>query len=449
MHDTLTQRRKVMQTLGVTCFLGAVMCIPVSQPEWSGWTTPLLVVVPGLLTIAVMRFSIISAACLVQITVFFGVTSLILGSHWEPRLVSSVLAWSLAITAGTLLGGPSSPRLTSPASRSWLELRWAHYALCGGLIGVDAFLVLSDKSGYVAQLMNGSSTPTGIFGTLSSAAPVVTLTLLLSCIGSDRRSRGAIGLAGAQVLVLALSGFRGAAGVFIVTALVGAALTLPRGSKWRSRSRLVIVLPILLILTISTFVLGANVRNAAANNLWVSSSGTQLFTLDNALANTSTRLQLASSLHTAIEHRNDMAAKDAVSWTTQFQAVVPRFLWPEKPVVDYGQRVSVAMYGLAYGRSSSTVTTVGDCLLNFGLVGLVLIGLLVGYGFRWTEARVHAGTGGLSLVAGAIVVYSAIGQEEPIVLILIGILRNGLLVGGFWAVATLVASREIPRVRTR
>lgn len=443
VHEASPHRRKALLTLAFACVLGAVMWIPVALPEWSGWTTPLLVVVPGLLAIAVMRFSIVSAAYLMESALFFGVTSLILGSDWQPRLVSAVLAWSLAIAAGTLLGGPSSSRLTSPASRSWLEPRWPHYLLSGGLIGVGAYLALSGSSGYSAQIMNGVSTPTGILGMLSVVSPIVTLTLLLSCIGSERRSRGAIVLAGAQMLVLALTGFRGAAGVFIVSILVGAALTLPCESAWRRKSRLLIVLPALLVMLITTFVLGANIRNSAATRLGVSSSGTQLFTLDNALINTSTRLQLGTYLDTAIKYRNDAGLKEAVSWGTQLQAAVPRFLWRDKPNVDYGNQISVAMYGSASARSSTPITTIGDCLLNYGPVGLVLIGLLVGYAFRRVAARVRSSTGGMSVLVCALVSYSAMNQEGAILLTLIGILRNGLVAGGLWAAVTLVSNFEM------
>jgi len=433
---------KSMLPLACACLLAAIMCIMVSLPEWSGWTTPLLVIVPGLLTAVVIRSSIILAAYLAQVTLYFGITTLILGTQWEPRLISAVLAWSLALAVGTLAGSLSARR-TPPRTSSRPEPRWPHYALCGALIGVSTFLALSSRSGYVAQLTNGVSTPTGVLGTLSAVAPIVTLALLLNSIGSGRRSRVAIVLAVAQALVLALSGFRGAGGVFVVSILVGAALTLPFESAWRRKSRLLVVLPSLLVLIVSTFILGANVKNSVAGELGVSSSGTQLFTLDNALRNTSTRLQLSSSLDTAIKYQDSAAAKEAVSWKDQLGAAAPRLLWPGKPVVDYGQRVSVAMYGLTYGQSSSTVTTIGDSLLNYGLVGLALTGLLIGYALSRVEDRVRRAVTGLSLLLAAVVIYSTIGQEQPVILILVGIVRNGLVAGALWAAATLVINLQV------
>ncbi len=436
-NDVSNRPKPTLSLVGV-CVLSAIMCATVTLPEGAGWTTPLLVIVPGILTAVVIRSSIISAAYLAQVTLYFGITTLILGTQWEPRLISAVLAWSLALAVGTLAGGLSARR-TLRRSSSRPGPRLPHYALCSVLIGVNAFLVLSSRSGYAAQLTNGVSTPTGILGTLSSVAPIITLTLLFNSIGSDRRSRVAIILATVQAFVLALSGFRGAGGVFIVSILVGAALTLPLGSAWMRKSRLLVVLPSLLLLVVSTLLLGAGIKNSAASELGVSSSGTELFTLNNALRNTSIRLQLGSSLDTAIKYRDSSVAKEAVSWKDQLGAAAPRLLWPGKPRVDYGQRVSVAMYGLTYGQSSSTVTTIGDSILNYGLGGMVLAGLLAGYAVSRFEGWVQRGVTGLSLLLAAVVVYSTVGQEQPILLILVGIVRDGLVAGALWVAATVVA----------
>lgn len=445
VQEALPHRRPAMNLFSLACALAAPLIVAVLIPDWSGWTTPLLLIVPGLLTLVVARSSLISAGHLFQITLYFGAASLILGSHWEPRLVSAVLAWSLAVAVGTLLGRPTVRR-KSPASR--LGPRWPHYALCGGLIGLSAFLTLSAKTGYAAQIASGLSTPTGILGTLAVASPIITLTLLLSSIGSGGRSRLAIGLAVMQLIVLGLSGFRGAGAVLILSIILGAGLTLPHLSNWRGKSRLFVLLPVLLIITIFTIVLGASIKNTAAAELGVSSSGTRLFTVDNASTTIASRLQLGSSLDTAIKYRDVAKAKDAVSWEDQLRAAVPRLLWPDKPVVDYGQRVSVAMYGLTYGQSSSTVTTIGDSLLNFGLGGVAFAGLLAGLALSKIEARVRWATKRLSVLLVAVLVYSVVGSpEQPLVLIIIGVLRNILVCGALWAAAALIADRRKTRKR--
>lgn len=446
-------RRRQRSLLGLfwLCGLLMLMLAAIASPDWGGWSTALLVIGPALLAVAVFRTSIITSAYLVQVGIYFGVTSWIVGSAWPPRLVSTVIAWSVAIAAGSLAGSLLRPSNRTIAPRVWRKPRWPHYALSAGLIAVSGYLALSGFSGYSAQILSGRSTPTGILGTLSVAAPVVTLTLVLTSIGSGNRSHGVILLALAQMLVLALSGFRGAAGTFIVALLVGAALTLPRDSRWLRKTRLTLVIPILIILAITTFVIGANVKNTAATNARVSSTGTRLFTAGNAVKNTSTRLELSSSLEAGLEHRGDNLSADGISWEDQLQAAVPRLLWPGKPNVDYGQRVTISIYGGVSIRSSSTITTIGDSLLNFGPLGLVLAGILVGVVFRQVEIRLLRGTGWLSLLVGAVIIYSSVGQEEPIIILIIGMIKAGAIAAILWAAAsalpTLSSHADPPALR--
>jgi hypothetical protein len=421
-------------------------------PEWRAWTTVLLVAVPLLLAVTLARISVLSTAYLLEMSFYFGITSLTLGSSWDPRLVSLVLAWALALGVGTLAATSHVP-YCERVTRSWQVLGWPHFSLAVGLIALSAYLSLNERAGYAAQVTLGRSTPTGILGSLFSVAPIITLIVLFNSIGSGRRVRSAVGLAFVQIVVLALSGFRGAAGVFIVSIVVGGALTLPHDSPWRSRSRLSVMAPTLVLLTVVTFIVGAEVKNAAANRAGVSSAGTQLFSRNNAIKNTATRLELASYLETGIEHRGEENAVKAVSWETQLRAGIPRFLWPGKPDVDYGEKVSASIYGLDYGRSSSTVTTIGDCFLNFGRLGILVAGLLLGYAFRRIHVTVLRGRGAPSLLLGVVATYSFAGQESPLVLSLVETVRVWLIAGALWAATTLIArlgsSRHPSGTRTR
>lgn len=436
-------RRRAPITLVAACFVGAAMCLPLALPQWHGWTTVLLAAVPMVLAVSLARISVLSTAYLLQVSFYFGVTSIILGSSWSPRLVSIVLTWTLAIGLGTLAGAVHTAD-SNRGRRSWQVLRWPHFALTASLIGVNAYLSLAGSEGYAAQVTVGRSTPTGILGLLAVAAPIVTLIALLNSVGTGRNVRLSATLAFVQAFVLALSGFRGAAAIFIVAIAVGGALTLPADSVWRSKSRLLAVAPVFALLMVITFIIGANVKNVAATNAGVSSSGTQLFTLDNAIKNTATRLQLSSSLETGLEFRGDKTAENAVSWETQLRAGVPRFLWPGKPDVDYGQRVSVALYGLQYGQSSSTVTTVGDCLLNFGALGTAAAGIILGYAFRRVQVAVQRRGGAPFLLLGLVFAYFTVGQESPVILTVIGMVRVWLVAGALWVAATFFARLGAP-----
>lgn len=439
LADTLVEPRARSALVPVwACLLGVAMFVPLALPDWSGWTTPLLLLVPAVLAVALARTSVLSSAYLFQVCLYFGATSLLLGSHWSAQLVSLVLAWTLAIGAGTLAGAISSPDSVR-AIRSWQVLRWPHFVLAIGLVVINAYLALTGRSGYSAQVTLGRSTPTGVLGSLAVAAPVVTLFVFLICICSGRHVRLASAIALAQMFVLAQSGFRGAADIYIVALVIGMALMLPSESPWRRKSRLIVVMPILAALTLLTFIIGADVKNTAATQAHVSSAGTQVFVFNTAVTKTATRLELASNLETALLYRGDQNAQNAVSWKAQLAAGVPRFAWPGKPDADYGQRVSVAMYGLQFGQSSSTVTAIGDCLLNFGPLGVVIVGLILGFGFRRVQVAVHRRGGAATLLVAVVFVYSMIGQESPLILTGVGMLRLWLIAGVLWGSATALA----------
>ncbi|PZS30470.1 MAG: hypothetical protein DLM58_13695 [Pseudonocardiales bacterium] len=124
--------------------------------------------------------------------------------------------------------------------------------------------------------------------------------------------------------------------------------------------------------------IGAQVKNRAANEQHVASSGTQLFGLNQAVKQVPTRLYYGYQLNRAVTLADDHNLRAAVNLGTQIQAGVPRFLWPGKPPVDYGQQVSVAAYSLRYGQSSSFLTDVGDQYVNFKVPGVVIGALLLG-----------------------------------------------------------------------
>ena len=189
LQEVLRTRRRASFSIVAVCGLTGSMLITLAVPDWHVWSTPFLLVVPLLLALAVMRLSIISSAYLAQIVIYFGLTSLILGSHWPPRLIANVLMWSLGLATGAVASAVPSPTTTSRA-RVWQTIKWPHYTLAICLMGISAYLTLSGGSGYGAQLLSGVSTPTGVLGTLSVASPIVTLLLLFSCLGAEHGLAG-------------------------------------------------------------------------------------------------------------------------------------------------------------------------------------------------------------------------------------------------------------------
>lgn len=76
--------------------------------------------------------------------------------------------------------------------------------------------------------------------------------------------------------------------------------------------------------------------------------------------------------------------KEALSWGNAATSLL-RAVFPDKPEYRYGQTVTEVAYGKS-GSSLSTVTILGDIYIDFGVVGVVCLGLLYGLGFRVAAA---------------------------------------------------------------
>jgi hypothetical protein len=73
---------------------------------------------------------------------------------------------------------------------------------------------------------------------------------------------------------------------------------------------------------------------------------------------------------------------------------IPRFIWPDKPILDGGQWFAVEIgrsYYLPNGRAANSVnmTIPGEMFLNFGWIGLITGCFLFGYfiAFIWNSVR--------------------------------------------------------------
>ncbi len=419
----------------------AIICVALALSGWTHWGAILLLVIPGLAAWAVRRASLLVTFYLTQMAVYFGLTSLVLVEDRPPILIGIVAIWAVGLTIGGFAGRTNIP---APHVTEWSRPRWPQFVLIAGLVTMQAGLVLSGRLGFGAQLTLGLSTPTGVLGILAAAAPVLSLMLLITASRSQHLVYVAAVLAGLEAVVLSLSGFRAGAAVFVVGAVIAAALTLPQDSPWRRKYRAIIFATVLTIVVVVGFIVGANVRSGVATELGASSQGTQLFSLDQALPIIASRLDLGAPLQTAIQYQDDPSLKGAVSWTSQIQAFIPRFLWPDKPIIDYGQQVSATAYGLQYGQSSSTISTVGDTLVNFKIPGLVIVSLGLGLALSLAERRIRTGAGLQSLVLAAGLSYAVVGQEAPLILTVAGVVRNLLVAAILWA-----ASQAVYRVVRR
>jgi hypothetical protein len=420
--------------------LAAVMLLALAFPSWSGWHPVALILVPMLGAVAARRFSLLATVVLVQVAVTFGVAWFVLGGDRGPELVALVVVWSAGLAVGAGLSGPA-PRTES--QRVWQPPRWPHVAIAVVLIAVQAAQVVGGSSGFRAQLATGMSTPAGPAGIASTAGPVLIGVMLLAALGSGRRLIVAATLAAAQAGVLALSAFRGAAMVFGVSSIIAAALSLPRASPWRRPQRMVPACLLLVGVALAGFLVAATVRDRTATEMGLSSSGTRVIAASDAVPYIAARLDLGQSLTRAIDRKDDPDLAEAASWRFQAQAFVPRSIWPDKPILDYGQRISAAAYGMRQSRSSSTISMIGDALINVGPGGVALVAVLLGFGVAFAERRIRAGAGVWSLVTAVALSVAVLGQESPLPLTAARLLRDVLVVGFLWLGAdALVRRRE-------
>jgi hypothetical protein len=416
----------------------AVMVAALALPNWTTWAPGLMLAVPALAAWLVRRTSILAALVLAQVSLYYGLTWVVLQKERPPVVVALVVAWSAGLAIGSLAVRHDR---TIRVSRTWTPARWPHFVLATVVVALQAALVTSGRLGIGAQFAMGVSTPTGILGILSTVGPVVTLMLLITALGSGQKVAPAVLLVLAQDGVLSLSGFRGAPVIFLISVFAAAALTLPSDSKWRKPRRAAVAGTGLALACLVAFSAAAVVKDRVAKEMNASSEGTQLFGWADAPTYVSTRLDLGSPLSQAVELKDDSTVTAAVSWVFQIQALIPRALWPDKPTIDYGQRVSAAAYGQNYGQSSSTITTIGDTLVNFSILGVGIASVLLGLILSLAERRIRAGVGLPSLVLAAGLSGAVVGQESPLILIAAGLIRNVVVAALLWLACQAICTR--------
>lgn len=409
-------------------------------PHWPISGRLLLVGIPTLLAMVTWRRSRLISCHLLLMSASFGVAPWILNVPLSDLLLSVVLAWSCAITAGVALA--FSLRTTELRDhKPSANPTWLHAIVALLLIAIQARLILAGTLGYGAQLNLGRSTPTGVMGIASTAGPVFTLAFLFSTLA--RRSKLqpiGIALTMIQVGLLAASGFRGAPLVFLLASFAGSAVTLPTDSPWRRPASVAIAAVSALAFASVAFVAAAAIKSDAADAARLSSEGTQRVSADTVARTLATRLDLASALEVGLSQRNDQAALNAVAVSSQAMAIIPRFLWPKKPDVDYGVRVAAVFFGETSGKSNSTITMIGDSLLNFGST-MPLAGILFGALVGGAESRLQGGVGHGALVCVAVLSTTVMTLEIPLVIKTIGILRDFLVVFAIWIVCDWVVRR--------
>jgi len=122
-------------------------------------------------------------------------------------------------------------------------------------------------------------------------------------------------------------------------------------------------------------------------------------------------------------------------------SVVPRFLWPDKPVADYGNEFG-HRYGLLYPGNDTTsinLPWVTEFYANFGVAGVALGMTLVGAGFRLlTQKLGNPLTREREYVLGLTLVFQLFYAESNLALMWGGLI---LTFGALYATLFLVGHR--------
>lgn len=386
----------------------------------------------GLVLLSVHTWSVshIVAWHLAQLSVLFGLPTL-LSPPDSGNGIAVVGGWALAVTAGAHLATPLARR-NPPRASYWPRLSWRHVLVGFVLAGVQFSVAYSGRSGIAAQLESGVSSASGVEGLLSSVSGAWAVAVLVSsAIAGGRILTGGVILFITQVFALAQSGFRGHSVSLIIATGVSLSVLLPPGHRWKQRQGILKLALSGTALSLGGFWFAAIVKNRIALTFGLSSAGTQL-------PNTNwreyllTRIDLMDPLGVALASSGSASVRDAVSWSHNAVAFLPRFLYPDKPTISYGQDIAREVFGLR-GNTSSTITFLGDIYLNAGVVGVCAIALLLGFGLRKLELHARFAVSSTALLCVVAASFAITSPEASPMLLVVEATRTVLLTLPLWS----------------
>jgi hypothetical protein len=99
------------------------------------------------------------------------------------------------------------------------------------------------------------------------------------------------------------------------------------------------------------------------------------------------------------------------SFNVEFSSIVPRVLWPDKPIAAYELNRYPAKIGMVEyeGNTTALFDAVSEYYLNFGALGLFVLAIVHGYYwqalYKWLRFRVH-------WLVGAVLILTLVVQNE-------------------------------------
>lgn len=291
----------------------------------------------------------------------------------------TVSIWLLGWSAGLLMVQPRTRTSLGGHTRGngGLTYQDASYGLI--VVGIVALLIeisqaAHGSSAYATQIAGGATTST-TSAIAGLAAPALTTAFVFAWPTASRYGRVLLAsLIFIQAGVSTFSGFRGPATELLISTATAYLIIHPSYLRQRRRWLARWLLIILVVGIPLTLVAGAHRQEQATA---VGHGNTTALSLSRLPGTVVKRFDEMSALSAGL-NADGPTAKRAVRMDHQFEILVPRVLWPGKPVFNYGEQVSVAIYGVpASYYTSSTVTWLGDLYLNGGLPAVLVAGVVL------------------------------------------------------------------------
>lgn len=426
---TVSRRSPGHVALGGVAILGALLLLAWRAPEAPVSPALALAICVALLT-ALLRQSILVATYTSVAALHFVVAPLLVVDDGVVGTTPNLaLAWIMLVAGAGLVFGHARSAEISTATFTDVRFGGAHVAIAFALVAAQALLIVQGSIGYSAQLSTGLTAPTGVMGMLATSATAYVAGVAVVAMLRRRFVPLVVVLIVVEVLCLVATGFRGASVQFLASLFV--IWLCVAGGRFLTPKR-VAVMAIAVIIGGFAFSAATEVKVDAANSR--NSLSAEDFTGDSRLQVIGHRMDLTENFRTSLRFDHPRLS-GPLGWPEQAQVVIPRQLWPDKPIMDYGQRVTELIFGPGV-RSSSTFSTLGDVTWNVGPWGAGLLAIGLGLALVAIERRSLAPSAGAASVALLVVVAGMVlDHEQPAVLGIVGALRTGLVVWALWVIA--------------
>jgi len=416
----------LMRALGLLLISAAIAVIAVKSSA-SRDTSEVIFLVSLIFAYAGSRTtSPVLRVYVVFVALWFFLPSLFGLDTGQPQLTQVYLIvalWLFAWTGGQLVFDRLDHVASEAKQPGYLRDREALIGLMA--IGSVAMLIQAKQiaEGIRAYTLQISGvTDTSLSGDIATTAgPALIAAFIIAQRSSSRRVKTIILLLMViEAIFLTQNGFRSSAVDFEAAGFIAYIAVYPPSTS-RARRALAGWLLIAVVLGLPLLLIASNIRQTA--QFGTSRNSLTFASLPQAISG---RLDETANLGQALGPLNPQA-RSVVAMTHQLEILVPRPLWPDKPIFNYGEQVSSAIYGIpASYKTASTITWLGDLYLNDGPWGILVSGIILGSLLRRVLRRAVRGST-LMIVVTVPLVTALFNAESTIILGIAGMLQTVIL----------------------